>query len=317
MSLPTEQSRPSVRAIETLTGNKRLNVDAIRRTPIYPKQWTTPISQLRRRRPPVSEGYELSESYSSVRSSGITEQIQNTREFGDNRVRNIINPSSYQTGTREDSFTEDRVRRPSNGNERQPLRSRYATRAGGGSYSSIDRAPLLGADAGIGGGAITAAAGSTSSTLIPAAIGGVVGGLALGNILASGVTLPGTDYVGPGNKIHIDAPRSEVDAIAKDHDVAYDRAPHISATAHPDYKKQELERFKQHIANADAEAIEKFTKHWEKDKNWQAFVAKYGLEAKQWIESVIGHPLYPQPQGKCLDLKNLIYLLINVVIGIS
>lgn len=317
MSLPTEQSRPTIRAIETLTGNKRLNLDAIRRTPIYPKQWTTPISQLRRRRPQPTEGYELSESYSSVRSSGIPEQVQTPRTFGNNSIRNIINPQTSQTGIREHSFSENRTGRPSNQSERQPLRSRYAAGTSGGSYSSIDRAPLLGADAGVGGGVITAAAGSTSSTLIPAAIGGVVGGLALGNIIASGVTLPGTDYVGPGNKIHIDAPKSEVDAIAKEHDVAYDRAPKISATAHPDYKRQELERFKAHIANADAEAIEKFTKHWEKDKNWKAFVAKYGLEAKQWIESVIGHPLYPQPEGKCLDLRNHIYHLINVVIGIS
>lgn len=169
----------------------------------------------------------------------------------------------------------------------------------------------------------TAAGGTVSGTSgLVAGAGAIAGGLAAGGITASvvnrikekGAVLPGTDYVGPGNSISIDAPRHESDAIAKDHDVGYQEAVR-TATAHSTdaLRGSQFETFKNTIRNLDESAIQKFKAHWDRDGKWQSLVGRWGLEAKQFLEDIFGHTLYPQFPGKCGLLSPL---PMNVIIGI-
>ncbi|UUA80618.1 putative VP1 [Haiju virus] len=99
-----------------------------------------------------------------------------------------------------------------------------------------------------------------------------------------GLVLPGTKYVGPGNDIHIDAPQHEADAVAKEHDVAYQLLIDEGKTG-----KLTEEQFKQKLFKIDKEAIDKFAQ----DKSWQSFVGNYGLKFKTYLEQTINKAIYP------------------------
>lgn len=149
----------------------------------------------------------------------------------------------------------------------------------------------------------------------------VAGGLVAGGVTAAvvnrikekGAVLPGTNYVGPGNSIQIDAPKHEADAIAKDHDVGYAEAVQ-SATRHNQYqsRSEQFELFKAQIESLDSEAIRKFKDHWLREGKWQSFVGRWGLEAKRFLEQLKGSPIYPSFPGKC-DLWD--YHLMSEIIG--
>lgn len=96
-------------------------------------------------------------------------------------------------------------------------------------------------------------------------------------ILPDGLTLPGTKYVGPFNRLVKGPALNKLDAIAAKHDRAYTLAQ----------SPKDIER-------ADREMISEL-KRLDTDSNWEtinAFLAKNGLTLKQHFEKVFGHK-YP------------------------
>lgn len=136
-----------------------------------------------------------------------------------------------------------------------------------------------------------AATSGASSLLTKAAVGGTVAGLGLGGLLAGGATLPGSDYIGPGNKINVDAPRHEGDAIAKDHDVNYQNV--IEEAVHNNWS---FERFEKQIKQYDQRAIKEFASDYKRNNRWQSLVGHLGLRFKQFVEGYVG-TLYPRFPG--------------------
>ncbi|AGZ03695.1 VP1 [Solenopsis invicta densovirus] len=125
-----------------------------------------------------------------------------------------------------------------------------------------------------------------------AAVGALLGGgiEALTNKRLGGVTLPGSDYIGPGNKIGIDAPRSAADQIGKFHDITY--AELLEAARRGVITKKE---FLYGINHTDKKHADLFDKEWKESGSWQAFIGKYGLNFKNYIEEKTGvlYPSYP------------------------
>lgn len=214
---------------------------------------------------------------------------------------------SAQPASQETSFTEAaRERNPGirqrnrPGNRipgRSPASRPVETRISIPDQFEFETTPLLS-----GGATVTAAGASTGITGSTLAAGaGIAGGaLAVGGITAAvanrikekGAVLPGTDYVGPGNDIKIDAARSGSDQVAKDHDIGYD---HILAKARAGSLSEE--EFYKNVQRLDDEAIRKFAENFRTSGEWQSFVGRYGLGLKQQIERVTG-VLYPSFPGK-------------------
>lgn len=155
-------------------------------------------------------------------------------------------------------------------------------------------------------GSILAAGGATVAGA--AALGGLTHAL-VSRYKDKGAVLPGTDYVGPGNKIHIDAPRSGSDAIAKEHDVGYER---IQKLAHEGRLSQE--EFTRNIEQLDEDAIRKFAENFKTSGEWQSFVGRWGLYFKNRIERVTG-TLYPSVTGKQWGAYGKIFILLKRIIG--
>lgn len=107
-----------------------------------------------------------------------------------------------------------------------------------------------------------------------------------------GVTLPGTDYVGPGNNINIDAPRHGADAIAKEHDLEYARIEQAYANGEIDSQE-----FYEAVQAADSRAANGFRDDFQKSGMWQSKVGELGLSAKQGVEKITG-VIYPKGQKR-------------------
>lgn len=160
---------------------------------------------------------------------------------------------------------------------------------------SFETSPLLPGAAS--GGIASATGGASTLATAGGLVGAALGAGALTTSIANryqnkGLVLPGTDYVGPGNKINIDAPRSGSDAIAKEHDIGYERIQALAARG--DLTERE---FAEHIEQLDTDAIRKFAEHFHTSGEWQSFVGRWGLYLKNRIEAVTG-PLYPSFAGK-------------------
>lgn len=108
-----------------------------------------------------------------------------------------------------------------------------------------------------------------------------------------GYVLPNSDYIGPGNDIHIAPARNKADQIAKDHDIGYDN---LIKYAQSNYISEE--EFREKVNNLDKTAIDEFSKDYEESGNWQSFVGKYGLKIKTNIEKFINKQIYPTLPGK-------------------
>lgn len=133
-----------------------------------------------------------------------------------------------------------------------------------------------------------------------ALLGGAVGSLAGGTIEAftgkkGGITLPGSDYIGPGNKIDIDAPKSNADAIAKYHDISYQELLESARRGVISQKE-----FIYAINHSDKATAEQFDKEWKESGDWHAFIGKHGLNFKSWVESHVGHVYPSYPNSKYL-----------------
>lgn len=220
---------------------------------------------------------------------------------------------------REQSRSRPGYQKPSEGTE---LRQRRPTTT---PYSRPS-APSQ-AESNFGGLSRTSSAAGSSASLIPRTVpnptvgvnpvtvgaAGAVAGLAVGGIISGavklkneGATLPGSDYIGPGNPIHVDAPRDNADAIAKEHDVEYDRIIRYAQTHDLTYTD-----FVNQIRAADTAAQEKFREDFATSSNWRSYVARHGLRLKSAVERTVGH-IYPPKPGKW---AGRIYHLTKSLIG--
>lgn len=161
----------------------------------------------------------------------------------------------------------------------------------------------------------TTSASGISGASAAAGAGAIATGLALGagssalvdRIKAKGAVLPGTDYVGPGNPINIDAPRSAVDVIAKEHDIGY--ADFQQRAESGEISEQE---FVEGIDFLDNSAIKQFADRFHSSGEWQAFLGRWGLWLKNRIERVVG-PIYPQFPGKPWGVGRIFHRLRNQI----
>lgn len=158
-----------------------------------------------------------------------------------------------------------------------------------------DLTPLI-EGAGVGGAGIGGSIGSTSTgtALGTVALGGGAAVIGAGvssaiNRLSSGkgFVLPGSDYIGPGNDIHIGPARSEADQVAKEHDIEYDRL-----SKNP-FKKQKT--FHEAVGESDERAIEGFDKAYQNSGELNAKLGSIGLGIKRQVEKILGFPIYPRP----------------------
>lgn len=123
-------------------------------------------------------------------------------------------------------------------------------------------------------GSIATAAGITT------AAGVVAGGVGyLAHKLSSGATLPGHEFIGPGNIVDKQEPVDKDDAIAKEHDLAYQNA-----------------KSKQDIIKADNDAINKFDADYNVNGNIHSKIGSIGLQLKTAIEHKFG-VIYPSISG--------------------
>lgn len=234
-------------------------------------------------------------------------------------VQRPVDPGGTQPH-QETSFTEASLERNPGLRQRFPTQTQEAGTSTGRPVDTrinipetFETSPLLGSAS-----AATGSAGIGGSNILAGGAASVVAGAGLGALLSTvgnrykdkGAVLPGTDYVGPGNKINIDAPRHASDVIAKGHDIGYEdiiqraRAGQLSE-----------EEFARNIEQLDTEAIEKFAENFRTSGEWQSFVGRWGLYLKNRIEQVTG-PLYPSFPGK-LWASGRIYLLMLEIIGID
>lgn len=165
----------------------------------------------------------------------------------------------------------------------------------------ISEAVASGIEATAGAVSSTSAVGAGSSLAAPtllasAAVGATAVGIGgyLTEKLANkrGYTLPGSDYVGPGNSIPIEAAKNPVDQIARDHDIKYQEIQTKYEKGHIDKSTFDTE-----VRKADKEASARFAE----ESGVHAVIGKLGLETKQAVEKLTG-VLYPSVPGKiCLE----------------
>lgn len=162
-----------------------------------------------------------------------------------------------------------------------------------GESSASEGTPLLSTgEAGVAGATGSAAVGGSASTgsVATTIIGGAAvlgGGLGAGyHYLTStnddnkgGYTLPGHKYIGPGNELDRGAPIDVDDAIALEHDKAY----------------QNAKSFKD-IQAADEKAFHDFIADWRDHGNYHSLIGAIGIYGKIYVEKITGQ-LYPNIPG--------------------
>ena len=114
-----------------------------------------------------------------------------------------------------------------------------------------------------------------------------------------GIVLPGSNNIGPGNKLQ--PPLTNADHVALDHDIAYSEA-----------------KTNQDITTADKKAIGDFTNEYIYGSNpvskFQAAVGTIGLGVKHAVDQIVGKPVY----GKsCREYVHLVLILRIVLIGVQ
>jgi hypothetical protein len=97
-----------------------------------------------------------------------------------------------------------------------------------------------------------------------------------GNSKIPNLTLPGHNYIGPGNPLDSGLAVNRNDSIAWAHDWRY----HLSST-------------KEDITQADSIAINEFGTLWERRGDYVSRFAQLSLQAKFWVEHVFGKIIYP------------------------
>lgn len=152
----------------------------------------------------------------------------------------------------------------------------------------------------LGAGSIAAETAGTAATAVgtallgggAAVIGGTVGKVLENAWSGKGAVLPGSEYIGPGNPIHIGPARNPADQVAREHDLGYD-----DLVKNP-FKKRKT--FHEQVQDLDNTAIKDFDKAYEETGNINAKIGSIGLGIKRKVEDTLGYPLYPkQPSKYC------------------
>ena len=102
-----------------------------------------------------------------------------------------------------------------------------------------------------------------------------------------GLTLPGYNYIGPGNKIFNEIPKNNPDLIAQIHDIEYHNI--ISRALLNNVSKEE---FISSVRTADEKASNSFATDWNTTGHWGSLIGYLGLRAKIAVEKVFGI-IYP------------------------
>jgi hypothetical protein len=105
----------------------------------------------------------------------------------------------------------------------------------------------------------------------------------------SGITLPNSLYIGPGNSLNLGEPKTEADRAAKIHDLTY-------TNEHYKYSKGETteNEYHENIRTSDFDLIKRVD-ILNPQSNW----ARTGLAVKQLVENITGQ-IYP---GSKKDLQ--------------
>ena len=137
---------------------------------------------------------------------------------------------------------------------------------------------------------VATAVGEAASVGIPlfTAFGAAYGiGKAINHIKKHGVTLPRSEYIGPGNPIRVGPARHPSDQVARDHDLAYQEISNKGLTG---------EEHSKAVWKADKEAINKFWNVYRQTGAFHSLVGAVGLELKHSFEKkIVGRPIYPKP----------------------
>ncbi len=99
----------------------------------------------------------------------------------------------------------------------------------------------------------------------------------------TGITLPLTKYVGPGNSLNLGTPNSHADEVAQRHDLQYAYATH-------EYNEGRFteKQFKDYVQYADLLSVQQFNE----GQDFGDTLGKFGIAAKQAFEAVTGQ-IYP------------------------
>ncbi|XP_046400712.1 uncharacterized protein LOC124166999 isoform X2 [Ischnura elegans] len=103
-----------------------------------------------------------------------------------------------------------------------------------------------------------------------------------------GAVLPNSEFIGPGNPVHIGAAKNPSEQAAKIHDVNYSN---LIDYAKKNYISQK--DFTERVHQFDEEAIHQFETDWQSTGNWHAFAGKYGLKLNNVLEKAVGQSIYP------------------------
>ena len=143
----------------------------------------------------------------------------------------------------------------------------------------------------------------TGGTVATGILGGSVAAIGTGiaakklydRVSERGAVLPNSEFIGPGNPIHIGAAKNPSEQAAKEHDINYTNLINYA-------KSHELTaaEFSERVHQFDRTAIDEFEKDWKETGNWHAFAGKYGLKTKVAVEKAIGGALYPRNPGKII-----------------
>nr|QTZ83149.1 MAG: hypothetical protein 2 [Emberiza rustica ambidensovirus] len=195
-----------------------------------------------------------------------------------NKFINRFNPTGYQqlpeSDIAETSFNTEPISESEFSEFVNPVESSSfgieegATLLGSQAVASAS-VPLIGGSASVLGTGGSIATGILGATAI--AGGAIAAKKIIDRVEEKGLTLPNSDFIGPGNPIPIGAAKNPSDQIAKEHDVAYQNAKHVD-----DIKK------------ADLEAIKAFNTEYSKSGDTYAKVGEIGLNIKSKIEEHIG-----------------------------
>ena len=178
---------------------------------------------------------------------------------------------------------------------------------------------LSGAGTALGGTAVLGGAGSALGPTASIATGVLGGTIAAGagftakklydRVSEKGAVLPDSEFIGPGNPIHIGAAKNPSEQTAKEHDINYSNLIDFA-------KKNELtkEEFSERVHQFDRTAVDLFEKDWQETGNWHAFAGKYGLKTKLAVEQFLGGALYPRNPGNYFLMRHK-HIFIGLIVS--
>lgn len=148
-----------------------------------------------------------------------------------------------------------------------------------GLVSSITHEPLVT-------GATVAVAGG-----IAGVVGHVIHEIVQNHSHHGGITLPHSEFIGPGNIVPVSAAKTPEDQVAKEHDLEYKKIQESKSHDHQEHLSR--------VFRADLSAIEKFIRVFYETGSLNSLLGAGGLFAKHQVEKhIAGDVLYPKCKYK-------------------